>query len=143
MILKTKAGLKEGPEIGRPRSMGWKNIGRRWTRGVGGYENWTTFMDVVCLLSLSQNQGFQRSLSENTAAWKVSVFKIFLVSIFPHSDGMRRFTPEIFVFNPNAENYGPEKLWIRTPFTYTVFWFGKNYFLQIRKLLLKLWLIVE
>ena len=29
-----------GPfEIGRPRSRGWKNFGRRWTRWVGVLEN--------------------------------------------------------------------------------------------------------
>ena len=41
-------------EIGRPRSTGWKNFGRRWTRGVGGLENWTTFMDVICVSSQSR-----------------------------------------------------------------------------------------
>ena len=32
-------------EIGRPRSRGWKNFGRSWTRRVGDLENWTVFMD--------------------------------------------------------------------------------------------------
>ena len=39
-------------EIGRPRSRGWKNFGCRWTREVGGLENWTIFMDVICISSL-------------------------------------------------------------------------------------------
>ena len=39
-------------EIGRPRSRGWINFGRRWTRGVRGLENWTIFMDVICVSSL-------------------------------------------------------------------------------------------
>ena len=26
---------------------GGENIGRRWTRGVGGLENWTIFMDAI------------------------------------------------------------------------------------------------
>ena len=29
------------------RSSGWKNFGRRSTRGVGSLENWTVFMDVI------------------------------------------------------------------------------------------------
>ena len=28
-------------EVGRPRSRGWKNFGRRWIRRVRGLENWT------------------------------------------------------------------------------------------------------
>ena len=77
LILKTKSDLKEGPnniiififglcfllvdwlsfgeggsfEIGGPRLRGWKNVGLRWTRGVGGPENWTIFMDVMCVSS--------------------------------------------------------------------------------------------
>ena len=76
--LKTKTDLKEGPdnitvlvglcfllidgfsfreggsfEIGRSKLRGWKNFGRKWTRGVGGLENWTIFMDVVCVSSLT------------------------------------------------------------------------------------------
>ena len=35
-------------KIGRPRSRGWNNIGRKWTRGMGGLESWTIFMDVIC-----------------------------------------------------------------------------------------------
>ena len=44
-------------------------------------------------------------------AWKASVF-----SIFPHSLWMRRYTPCLSVFSPNAGKYGPEKLRIRTIF---------------------------
>ena len=40
-------------EIGRPRSRGWKNFGRISTRGVMGLENWTIFMDVICVSFLS------------------------------------------------------------------------------------------
>ena len=39
-------------EIGRPRSRGWKNFGRRWAR-VGGLERWTIFVDAMCVLSLT------------------------------------------------------------------------------------------
>ena len=39
-------------EIGHPRSRGWNDFGRSWTRGVGGLENWIIFMDVICVSSL-------------------------------------------------------------------------------------------
>ena len=39
-------------KIGRPKSRGWKNFGRLWTRGVGGLKNWTDSMDVICVSSL-------------------------------------------------------------------------------------------
>ena len=44
--------------------------------------------------------------SMHVTAWKVSVFGIFLVHIFPHSDWIRRDTQ-------NAVKYWPEKLRIR------------------------------
>ena len=54
---------------------------------------------------------------KNTA-WKVFLFGVFLVEIFPHSDRIRRDTDYPSVFIPNARNYGPEKLRIRTLFTH-------------------------
>ena len=42
-------------------------------------------------------------------AWEVSVFKVFLVHIFPHLDWIRRDTPY-------AGKYGPVKIQIRTLF---------------------------
>ena len=38
-------------------------------------------------------------------AWKVSVFGVSLLRIFPHSDWIRYLS----VFSPNAGKYGPEK----------------------------------
>ena len=35
--------------------------------------------------------------------------EFFLVSIFPHSDKIRRDTPYLSIFSPNAGKYGPEK----------------------------------
>ena len=46
------------------------------------------------------------------AAWKVSVFGVFLVRIFPHLDCIRRDTKHLSVFGPNVGKYGPEKLQI-------------------------------
>ena len=37
-------------------------------------------------------------------AWKVSVFGVILLRIFPHSDWMWRDTPYLSVFSLNAEN---------------------------------------
>ena len=45
------------------------------------------------------------------------VLGVFLVLIFPHSDWIRRDTPYLPVFSPNAGKYGPEKLRIRTLYT--------------------------
>ena len=53
----------------------------------------------------------------NSAAWKVSVFRVFPARIFPHSDWIRRDNPYLSVFSPNARKYGPEKLRIRKLFT--------------------------
>ena len=49
--------------------------------------------------------------------WKVSVFWVFLVPVFLHSDWIRRNTEYVSVFSPNAGKYGPEKLRIWTLFT--------------------------
>ena len=42
-------------------------------------------------------------------AQKVSVFRVSLVLIFSHLDGIRRDTEYLSVFNPNARKYGPKK----------------------------------
>ena len=47
-------------------------------------------------------------------AWKVSVFRVFLVHIFPHLDWIRRYIPYLSLFSPNAQKYGPEKSRIQT-----------------------------
>ena len=40
-------------EIGHLSSRRWKNFGRRWITEVGGLENWTISMDVICVSSLT------------------------------------------------------------------------------------------
>ena len=51
--LESGAGGERGSfEIGHPRSRGLKNFGRSWIRRVRGLENWTIFMDVICVSSL-------------------------------------------------------------------------------------------
>ena len=43
-------------------------------------------------------------IEEHVTAWKVSVFGIFLVRIFPYSDWIRRDASYLSVFSPNAGN---------------------------------------
>ena len=50
-------------EIGRPRLRGWKNFGRSWTKVVGGLENcenWTIFINVICISSLTYFRKYDR-----------------------------------------------------------------------------------
>ena len=68
-----------------------------------------------CQVSLcSRYNSFLETLS---TAWKVPAFGDFLVRIFPHSDWIRKDTPYLSVFSPNAGKYGPEKLQIWIFFT--------------------------
>ena len=78
----------------------WNKI--LWTRL---YEN-RPVVWMVCKLNM-----------DTPTAWKVSVFGVFLVRIFPHSDWIRIDTPYFSVFSPNTGKYGLKKLWIRTLFT--------------------------
>ena len=48
---------------------------------------------------------------------KLVLFEVFLVRIFPPLDWIGRDPKYLFVFNPNAGKYAPEKLKIRTLFT--------------------------
>ena len=70
-----------------------------------------------CLPIKILNSSIRMSSCVINTAWKVSVFGIILVRIFPHSDWIRRDTPYLFVFRPNAGKYGPVKHLIRTLFT--------------------------
>ena len=47
------------------------------------------------------------ALKDNTA-WKVPVFGVLLVRIFPHSNWMRRDTQYLSVLSPKSGKYGPE-----------------------------------
>ena len=50
-----------------------------------------------------------KSFAATNTAWKVSVFRVFVVCIFSHSDWIWRDTPYLSVFSPNAKKYGSEK----------------------------------
>ena len=56
----------------------------------------------------------------NISLSEVSVFKAFLVRIFPHLDWIRRDTLYLSAFSPNAGKYGPQKLRIQTLFTHCI-----------------------
>ena len=45
---------------------------------------------------------------ERNTSWKVSVFGVFLVRIFSHSDWIWRDAAYRSTFSPNSEKYGPE-----------------------------------
>ena len=78
------------------------------------------------------------SLICSDPAWKVSVFGVILALIFPHLDWIRRNTPYISVFIPNAGICGPEQLWIRTLFTQCeILWVRHIYWLSNRKIFQK------
>ena len=65
-------------------------------------------------------QMIEREIFEYCTAWKVFVFGVSLVCIFPHSDWIRRdapYTPYLSVFSPNVGKYAPGKLRIRTLFS--------------------------
>ena len=53
-----------------------------------------------------------REIVRITTASKVSIFRVFLVRIFPHSSWIRRDTEYLFVFSPNTGKYRREKFWI-------------------------------
>ena len=66
---------------------------------------------------LLQLRGLMRSNQfQLVTTWKMSVFGVFLVRIFPHSDWIRTDMEHLFAFTPNAGKYGPKKLRIRTLF---------------------------
>ena len=48
---------------------------------------------------------------------KVSIFGVFMVRIFPHSDLIGKDTPYLSTFSRNVAKYGPEKFPIRPLFT--------------------------
>ena len=53
---------------------------------------------------------------------KMSVFGFFMARILPNSYWIRKDTPYLSVFSPNARKFGPEKFRIRTLFTPCISW---------------------
>ena len=69
---------------------------------------------------------FFYKLTKESHCVKSIAFEIFLVSIFPYLDWIRRDTPDLSVYSPNVGKYGPEKLRLRTFFTQWVVWHLQN-----------------
>ena len=67
------------------------------------------FWHILRNVSIHFNVSIQKYKNYPITAWKVSVVGVILVCIFPHSDWIRRDTPYLSVFSPNAGKYGPEK----------------------------------
>ena len=63
-----------------------------------------------CTIYLTRSNRWQWKMFNRYTLWKVSVFWVFLVHIFPHSDWIWRDTPYLSVFSPNIWKYGPGKL---------------------------------
>ena len=63
--------------------------------------------------------------------WKVSLFGVILVPILAHLDLIRRDTPYLSTFSPNAWKYGPEYLRIQTLLTQ---WYTAKYTLFFSEL---------
>ena len=72
-------------------------------------------LKAITIFAKKLSQRFDRV--PNTTGWKVSVFGLFLVLIFQHSDWIQKDAPCLSAFSPNKGKYGPEKLRIRTLFT--------------------------
>ena len=49
-----------------------------------------------------------KNFHEDVTAWKVSVFGVILVLIFPRLDWIRKDTPHLSIFSSNVAKYGPE-----------------------------------
>ena len=83
------------------------------------------------------------------SAWKVSVFGVCQVCIFPHLDWIRVDMEYLSISSPNAGKYVPEKLRIRTLFTqdmYQIYEFQEKVLNLVAKrcsVLLKKVLIIE
>ena len=76
------------------------------------WQIWQTFFGY-CVLPRNERQMHQdRALS--VTAWKVFIFGVLPIRIFPHSNRIRRDTPYSSVFSPDEGKYGPEKFRIRT-----------------------------
>ena len=71
-------------------------------------------LQLLTLTRLSQEFSLlKENFREIHTAWKVSVFGVFTVCIFPHLEWIRRNAEFLSVFSPNVGKYRSEKLWIQ------------------------------
>ena len=69
-------------------------------------QNWYGTNDPPPLISIALEYPKPR----NIQSWRVSIYAVFLVRVFLHSDLVQRCTEYIFVFRQNAKKCGPNKL---------------------------------
>ena len=75
----------------------------------------------LCLSLFCNKETFGKFYLQNTfTVWKVSVFGVILVRIFPHLDLIRRDTPYLSIFSLNVGKYRPELLRILTLFMHCI-----------------------
>ena len=74
------------------------------------------FFEYLLIYLFSTFPSFMRKIWTLHTAWKVSVFGVILVRIFPHSDRIRTDTEYLSVFRPNVGKSGPEYFWTRILF---------------------------
>ena len=76
------------------------------------------YTETHFILSISVPMSKHRSIYVvYIIVWKVSLFAVFLVRIFPHPDKVGRNTEFLSICTPNAKKYRQEKLQIRIFFT--------------------------
>ena len=91
--------------------------------GGGRYKNCQTWAYVLFewlqdgILCIAYYRIHFTPKNKTHTAWKLSIFGVFLVHIFPYSDWIARYIPYLSVFSPNAPKCGQEKLRIRALFT--------------------------
>ena len=78
---------------------------------------WVSSRGSGIVIKNSWCQNMENMWLSFTTAWKVFIFGVFLVHVFPHWDCIWRDTPYLSVFSLNVRKCGPEKLQIRTIFT--------------------------
>ena len=61
----------------------------------------------ICIFKYQHNSVWKKVPKSHNHCVKVSVFRVIVVRIFSYLDGIRRDTPCLFVFSPNAGKYGP------------------------------------
>ena len=91
------------------------------------------FANYIIFIAFSKNEhcltflkNVVRVYVKDNAAWKVSVFGVFLFRIFPYSDWIQKDAPYLSVFIPNVGKHGSEKFRIWVLFTQCELYIGNN-----------------
>ena len=92
-------------EIGTPNV--WRKLAKKTLAFTVNYY-------CKAVLDIYGGHSYASADADLCTAQKVSVFRVFLVRIFPHLDWIRGDNPYLSIFSLNTGKYGTEKLWIRT-----------------------------